>query len=343
MSSLKIAVIGFGLIGKKHAEIIDSNKDVTLSAIVEPDQSLRKDINFKCKIFNSIEELLKLDKPDGVVIATPTPLQLDHAKKFVLRNIPVLIEKPIGNKVSVVEKFLSYSDKKSVPILVGHHRRYNNIISTAKKTIDSNLIGKIRSVISTCWFYKPDHYFDKAPWRKKTGAGPVSVNLIHDVDLLIFFCGEISSVQAITVPSFRGYENEDLASVIFEFKSGAIGNMSVSDSIVSPWSWEMTSKENSDFPFTAQNCYLIGGSEGSLSIPDLNLWKHKDNQDWLNSFKNKKLKFRYNDPFKQQLVHFSNVIKKKEEPKVSGYDGLNALKVVEAIQNSANKKKIIHI
>ena len=159
----------------------------------------------------------------------------------------------------------------------------------------------------------------------------------------MFFCGEISSVQAITVPSFRGYENEDLASVIFEFKSGAIGNMSVSDSIVSPWSWEMTSKENSDFPFTAQNCYLIGGSEGSLSIPDLNLWKHKDNQDWLNSFKNKKLKFRYNDPFKQQLVHFSNVIKNKEEPKVSGYDGLNALKVVEAIQNSANKKKIIHI
>jgi len=60
MSSLKIAVIGFGLIGKKHAEIIDSNKDITLSAIVEPDQSLRKDINFKYRDSGLSDDLIFL-------------------------------------------------------------------------------------------------------------------------------------------------------------------------------------------------------------------------------------------------------------------------------------------
>jgi len=343
MSLLKIAVIGFGLIGKKHAEIIEKNPNISLCAIVENNSNLTKDIKFNCKIFSSIEELLNFDKPDGVVIATPTPLHLIHAKKFVENNIPVLIEKPIGNKVSDVEEFLKYSKNNSVPVLVGHHRRYNNIINSAKKVIEEDSIGKIRSVISTCWFYKPDHYFESAPWRKKRGAGPISVNLIHDVDLLIFFCGEISTVQAITSHSIRGYENEDLASVIFNFKSGATGNMSVSDSIVSPWSWEMTSKENSEFPFTGQNCYLIGGSKGSLSIPDLKIWTHEDNQDWLKPFKNEKLQINYNDPLKDQIEHFCNVIKKLEHPKVSGEDGLNALKVVEAIQVSANSKKIIHI
>ena len=45
-----------------------------------------------------------------------------------------------------------------------------------KKIIDEDIIGKIRSIMSVCWFYKPDSYFNVAEWKKKSGAGPISIN-----------------------------------------------------------------------------------------------------------------------------------------------------------------------
>ena len=65
-----------------------------------------------------------------------------------------------------------------------------------------------------------------------------------------------------------GYDNEDLAAAIFNFENGGLGTITVSDSVVSPWSWE----QRNIYPFTAEGAYQIGGSHGSLSIPDLKLW-----------------------------------------------------------------------
>ena len=139
--------------------------------------------------------------------------------------------------------------------------RHNGMVKAAKAALDVGLIGRVRAVQATCWFYKPDYYFDAAPWRTRKGAGPISVNLVHDVDLLRHFCGEVRSVRAVSVPSARGFENEDLATAILTFEDGAVATISVSDSIVAPWSWELTARENPAYPATNESCYLIGGTE----------------------------------------------------------------------------------
>ncbi len=343
MNPLKLAVVGLGLIGKKHAAIIQKNQQMELCGIVENNKLQIKNANIKSKFFDNIQELLNSEKPDGAIIATPTPLHLTHAKIFIEKKIPILIEKPISNSSIETSNLLKLAKKNSTKILVGHHRRHNNIIKSAKKALEIGSIGKIRSVFSICWFYKPDKYFNKAPWRKKIGAGPISINLVHDIDLLRYFCGEVKNVQATTSPSSRGYENEDIASIILNFDTGVIANMSVSDSIVSPWSWEMNSKENSEFPYTKQNCYIIGGSKGSLSIPDLKIWSNESIPDWENPFKTEILKFEHNDPLVDQMKHFCDVINKKVEPLVSGEEGLKSIQVVEAIDKSSKLKKNISI
>ena len=343
MNSAKIAVIGFGLIGKKHASIIQSHKELELCGIVENNKELINEKDFKCKFFGSIEEIFKTEKIDGAVIATPTPLHVSHAKKFIEKKIPILIEKPISNSLKDASDLLDLAKKKSTKILVGHHRRHNNLIKVAKKNIVEGLIGKIRSASTICWFYKPNNYFDKAPWRKKIGAGPISTNLIHDVDLLRYFCGEVKEVYAITSPSLRKYENEDLASVILKYDSGATSTMTVSDSIVSPWSWEMNSGENSDFPHIKQNCYLIGGSKGSLSIPDLKIWHHEGSEDWTKPLKIKKLDYEINDPLVDQIKHFKEIIESNVEPIVSDEEGFKSLKVIDAIEQSIKTKKNVNI
>ena len=155
----------------------------------------------------------------------------EQARACVEAGYPVLIEKPIGVTSSEAEATVALAEAKGVPVLVGHHRRHNSIVREAKAILDQGGVGDIRSIAAQCLFYKPDPYFDIAPWRKKFGAGPISVNLIHDVDLLRHFCGEIESVQAMAVPSRRGYENEELASALLRFTSAALATSGASRAV----------------------------------------------------------------------------------------------------------------
>ena len=130
---------------------------------------------------------------------------------------PLLIEKPITVSSSDAKILTDAAIASDIPMLVGHHRRHNGMVREAKKALEQRAIGDIRGVQATCWFYKPDYYFDKAPWRKKKGAGPISVNLVHDVDLLRYFCGDVYSVRAIscllyTSPSPRDVEESRMPS-----------------------------------------------------------------------------------------------------------------------------------
>lgn len=336
--NVKIAVVGFGLIGKRHAAIINNSPDFTLCGVVDPVAESRAEAEaMGAPAFDTIEDLFAGATPEGVVLATPTPLHIEQGLACIAHGCPVLIEKPIAVSAKDATRLTNAARQAGVPLLVGHHRRHNGMVQAAKEAIMSGAIGDIRAVQATCWFYKPDYYFDAAPWRKRHGAGPISVNLVHDVDLLRHFCGEVHSVRAISVPSRRGFDNEDLATAILQFENGAAATISVSDSIVAPWSWELTARENPAYPATNESCYLIGGSEGGLSIPDLRVWRHDDGLDWWSPISATSLLCTKTDPLLTQMQHFADVILGKIEPLVSGEEGRKSLEVVEAITESAQQ------
>ena len=338
-SSIRLALIGFGLIGRRHAGIIRRTPELELVAIVEPDtQAQQAAQRLQAPIYPDLAGMLAQASPDAVVLATPTPLHLEQGLACIAARLPVLIEKPIAVSASEAQELVDSAHAADVPLLIGHHRRHNGAVQAAKATIDSGTIGVIRAVQATCWFYKPDYYFAAAPWRTRPGAGPISVNLVHDVDLLRHFCGEVLSVQAVAVASRRGHANEDLASAILSFASGAIATISVADGIVAPWSWELTAHENPVYPATNESCYLIGGSQGGMSLPDLRVWRHDQDPDWWAPINASSLLRHHQDPLAQQMQHFVEVIKRKQAPLVSGAEGLKSLAVVEAIAQSAAKR-----
>lgn len=332
-----IAVVGFGLIGKRHAEILRRSPEFSPAAVVEPQEAGRIEASeLDIPVFLTLADMFDQLVPDGVVLATPTPLHIEQGLACIEKGCPVLVEKPIAVTAADARTLTEAAAAAGVPLLIGHHRRHNGMVKAAKQAITSGAIGDVRSVQATCWFYKPDRYFEIAPWRTKKGAGPISVNLVHDVDLLRHFCGEVSSVQAVSVPSARGFENEDLATAILVFRSGTIATISVSDSIVAPWSWELTSRENPAYPATNESCYLIGGSEGGLSLPDLRVWRHERAPDWWTPITATSLTCSSGDPLAVQMTHFAQVIGGHETPLVSGIEGMRSLEVVEAIATSAN-------
>lgn len=339
LDTLNLAVVGAGLVGMRHIAAIAQTSDVALAAVVEPAGFQTEGAS----VYGSLAELFAAQAVDGVILSTPTNLHVDGALECIAQGVPVLVEKPLAATAAQAEQIADASAASQVAVLVGHHRRHNPIIQKAAQLIHSGAIGDIRIAQSTCWFYKPDDYFDQAPWRKQSGAGPVSVNLVHDIDLIRYLCGEVVSVQAQTAPSRRGFENEDLAAAVLTFESGAICTVTVSDSVVAPWSWEMTSGEYPIYPVTDQSCYMIGGSDGSLSVPDLRLWRHDGDKSWWSALSATVSPRAAADPLINQIAHFAQVIRGTVSPLVSAREGLRTMQVIEAIQTAARTQTLVHI
>ena len=156
--------------------------------------------------------------------------------------------------------------------------------------------------------------------EKSLGGGPLLINLVHDIDLKRYSIGEMESVLSFESNAIRGRETEDNAVIILKFENGSLGTLSVSDAIISPWSWELTSKENPIYPNQKQKCYWIGGTHGSLELPLSKIWKSTKKRSWWEpiTYNENKVDKTNNNLLNEQLVNFLAVIKNKEEPVCSG-------------------------
>ena len=334
-SRLRIGLVGLGLIGRRHAAILARHPGVTLAGIADPSEAAcGAAVALGAPCLPDLADLLTLGL-DGVILASPTPQHAGQAEMAVAAAVPALIEKPIAASAVEAAPIVAAAEAAGVPLLVGHHRRHNPLVRAAKAAIEAGRLGPLRAVEATCWFHKPAAYFDAAPWRKAPGAGPVLVNLAHDIDLLRHLVGEIEQVQASATPSTRGYANEEVAAALLTFAGGAIGTISVSDIAVSPWSWEMTAAENPAYPVVPESCYRIAGTLGALSVPDLRLWTHEGAPDWWSPIRATSLMRARADPLEAQIDHFLQVIRGQAEPLVSGREGLRSLAVLEAMQEAA--------
>lgn len=333
--SVRIAVAGAGLVGQRHIEAITSASDAELAAIVEP-----ADIGTQVAGRHGVPHHATLDAlfdegtPDGVILATPNQTHVETALACIERGIPALVEKPLAADLAGAEAIAGAARKADVAVLTGHHRRHNPLIAKAHDLLNSGGVGRITAVQGTAWLYKPDDYFNVA-WRRKPGAGPVFINLIHDIDMLRHLCGEIVSVHAVESNAVRGHAVEDTAAVLVTFAGGALGTISVSDTIVAPFSWELTARENPAYPATSESCYLIGGTEGTLSLPDLTLWSNPQERGWWQPIGGTRFPVDFDDPLVRQIEHFAAVIRGETAPLVSAEEGARNLAVIEAIKTSA--------
>ena len=326
---MRVAVVGAGQFGRRHIATVRAEPMCELVAVADPAVS---DLDVPC--FSDYQEMLDQVKPDGVIIATPNALHVPVGLACVERGVPMLVEKPLADTVEASRSLVDAAERARVPLLVGHHRRHNPLIEKAREIVQGGDIGRLAAVSAMWLLQKPADYFEIA-WRREAGGGPLLINCIHDIDDLRFVCGEIEEVTAVTSSTVRGFAVEDSAAVTLRFAGGAIGTVTVSDCVAAPWSWELASGENPVYPPQQENCYFFCGTEGSLALPSMELWRYGEKKGWYAPLFREQLNIEPADPQVKQLRHFCRVIRGEEAPRVSGADATRTLEVVQQILGAA--------
>jgi predicted dehydrogenase len=335
-SPLRIAVVGAGLIGRRHIDLVLGSPSCHLAAIADPDpgaDTIARDAGVAR--YSDLDALLASHPPDGVILATPNAVHVAQAVRCLEAEVPVLVEKPIATSVADGLRLAVEAERRGVPLLVGHHRRHSPILAAARGVVASGRLGRIVAATATTLVAKPSEYFDAAPWRRASGGGPILINLIHDIDALRMLVGDVASVRAVASNRVRGFPVEETVVVAMEFAGGALGSLVLSDVAAAPLSWELTAGEDPAYPHhDDRDCYVLAGTVGTLGVPTMRLTTADGPPSWWRRMRASVARPGPADPLARQLEHFAAVIRGEAEPLVTAADATESLRVTLAVAES---------
>ena len=254
---IKFAVVGAGHIGKRHAEMIERNKDAELIAMCDilPKASLGID-NYKVPLYASMEELLsKHPEIEVVNICTPNGLHSDQAILAIEYQKHVVVEKPIGLSKSKCEQVIYKALQNNKQVFAVMQNRYSPPSIWLKEVVENKIIGDIFLVQVNCFWNRDERYYKKGSWKgtQDLDGGTLFTQFSHFVDIMYWLFGDIDNIQG----KFNDYTHkdntdfEDSGIVSFEFINGGMGSLNYSTSV---WGANLESS------------ITIIGSKGSVKV-----------------------------------------------------------------------------
>ena len=336
-------MIGAGLIGRAHVAHALASDDVAVVAIADPtDDGRAFAASVNVPWFADHRAMLDTVKPAAAIVATPNATHVPIGLDCIARRISTLMEKPLADTVDDARRLCDAATAAKVPLLVGHQRRHNPIVQRAKQLVTDGVLGRPVSATAMSVWLKPDPYFDTT-WRREPGGGPVLINLIHDIDLMRHLLGDVVCVQAMTSNRVRGFAVEDSAAVLLQFANGALGTLSLSDTVVAPWNYDLAAGEQAHYPRQDIDSHYLCGTEGSLTLPRLELWRYNGTRGWHEPLSVERTAVHAGNPYALQLRHLRAVAEGREAPLCSGIDGLKTLAVTRAVLTAGASGQAVHL
>lgn len=236
MSTLGVGLIGCGFIGRFHSTGI---RAAIRRGLVDADCAAVCDLDIdRARSFASItgaglittDPIRLIDSPDVnvVYICVPTAGHKELVMRAAAAGKHIFCEKPLATSLADVEAVVTAVETAGIKAGVGLILRHSPILTVLKSLTEDPTLGRLMAIA-----FRDDQFFPiqghySSDWRKDkaiVGAGTLLEHSIHDVDILRWFGGEVSSVRA-AIRNFAGFSGvEDLAAVHLEFESGALADL----------------------------------------------------------------------------------------------------------------------
>ncbi len=236
MRKLKTGIIGCGKVADLHASALVNLEESDFRAVCNrsAEKAIKKAKQYNVKAYTDVEEMIVKEKLDAVVNGVPHPYHADTTITALKAGAHVLVEKPLASSLEDCDAMIKTSGKTGLTIGTICQRRFYEPCQRIRQAIDSGKIGK--PVLGTVNMYgwRDKAYYDSDPWRgtwKNEGGGVLVNQAPHQLDLLLWYMGEVDSLYGLWDNLNHPYiEVEDTAVAVIKFRNGALGNIVVSNS-----------------------------------------------------------------------------------------------------------------
>ncbi len=333
---VNICVIGSGRAGMIHARnFARSISDGQLVAMVDPVEEAAKkacsELNLS-KYYLDYQEALADDSIDGIVVVTPTVYHREIVEAAARAGKHILCEKPMAMDEQECRQMISTVEECGVKMQLAFMRRFDESFEYAKERIDGGEIGEVVAVKSVThgpsipkeWMYDI-----------KKSNGPLAEVSSHDIDALHWFSGSyIKEVYAIAgnyrCPDAKEKYPDFYDNVLMNcrFKSGAQGLVDGAQGVLYGYDSRVEILGTRGIIHVGKNNnynVLCCGTDGT-STPFVKSWQNL-----------------FIDAYKREDQHFVDCIRNDQTPRVTGRDGLECVKVVNAGNKSIIEKKPVII
>ncbi|MDX1759573.1 MAG: Gfo/Idh/MocA family oxidoreductase [Arenibacter algicola] len=144
MKPINTALCSFGMSGYVfHAPFIEVHPAFNLYGVWERTKNNAQAKYPNIKTFRTLEEMLADQNIELVVVNTPSVTHYDFAKQAINSGKNVVVEKPFTATVEQAEELIQLAKEKNVALSVYHNRRYDSDFKTVKKILDEGWLGNI--------------------------------------------------------------------------------------------------------------------------------------------------------------------------------------------------------
>ena len=303
---LKTAVIGVGYLGRFHAQKYAGLADSELIGVVDVDPQQAQKVADELEVPSYTDYHEVLDQVDAVSIVVPTVHHYETAKAFMEKGVHVLLEKPFAATIEEAEELEQLSGDKNLCLQIGHLERFNPVFTEFQELIDRpKFIENIRI----------------APFPKRGTDVDVILDLmIHDIDLVLAVVGEYpESVDGTGVNIVTS--TADLANARLRFPSGCIADLTAS---------RVSDKAERKMRIFQSGLYLsldYGTGQARKLQVDSNAVPDPE------TLKPEAFQLEKGDALLAEIESFLSAVREGKKPKVTGQDGLNAMRVAWQIKD----------
>ena len=303
---LRVAVIGLGRLGTRHAEVYSKMPGVKLVGVCDIHEDRAQEVAdmFHTKAFADYRNLL--NRVDAASIVVPSEAHYKLSKDFLENHVHLLIEKPITTRLEDADKLLALAKKQRLTIQVGHIERFNSAIRTIKSIIKNPRFIECQRV---------------GPYDPRVARTGVTLDLmIHDIDIVLDLVkSPIRGVES--VGAFILSETEDIANARIHFANNIVCDLTAS---------RMSSEVTRKIRIFQNNAYI------SLDYVKQEAFIHTKKNGRLHQ---QKIDITRQDSLRAELTDFVHCVKNGRRPLVSGEEGRDALALALKITHQIKNKK----
>ncbi len=270
---LGIGIVGCGMIARFHVRALNDIPGTRVAALFDQIPAsaakLQKEVqeqwSIRCDTAADLDTMLKRKDVDIVIITTPSGNHMEPAVAAANAGKHVVVEKPMEITLERCDKIIDACDKNKVKLCTIFPSRFGDANVELKKAVTAGRFGRLTLGETACKWWREQSYYDQGGWRGTwalDGGGSLMNQAVHNVDLLLWMMGDVSSIMGFTsLLAHERIEVEDTAVACLHFKSGALGVIQATTSV-----WP-------GYPKTI----AIHGDQGSALIEqdDLLRWEFK--------------------------------------------------------------------